>query len=351
MCSKISKKSERKRSDRKANVKRRQDRDRKKSADRGKVSTPIKERHHLQNKKMKVMQNKKDGGEGVHDNEVNEENQSQNQGEFPYIDKAVRYLEHYGKEQEGDQQHKELEEASGNCSWTDQPSQDLMMTRNNQSAKLKGNLTWKSSSVRPRSSNSDLRIGTEYCRDFINTGSCSKRYCKYQHIDISSSYPKHSKELVKSLAIKPSNEPMKVQTHRQTKASGICHHFSKHGTCTFGNRCRYKHVSRHRPRNQGICHQFVNNGSCRFGSNCKFNHVHVSQDSRVSYVNQNVPKPSLNNRDDHVNFLEEIRSLVNTVKALVGSQQTSTAPPPMAFAGYQAQQFLPHQVCPVIPQQ
>ena len=85
--------------------------------------------------------------------------------------------------------------------------------------------------------------------------------------------------------------------------------------------------------------------------NCKFNHVHVSQDSRVSYVNQNVPKPSLNNRDDHVNFLEEIRSLVNTVKALVGSQQTSTAPPPMAFAGYQAQQFLPHQVCPVIPQQ
>ena len=51
---------------------------------------------------MKVIQNKKDGGEDVHDNEVNEENQSQNQGEFPYIDKAVRYLEHYGKEQEVD---------------------------------------------------------------------------------------------------------------------------------------------------------------------------------------------------------------------------------------------------------
>ena len=167
---------------------------------------------------MKVMQNKKDGGEDVH-----EENQSENQGEFPYIDKAVRYLEHYGKEQEVNQQHEELEEALRNCSWTDQPSQDLMMTRNNQSAKLKGNLTWKSSSVQPRSSNNDLRTGTEYCRDFINTRSCSKRYCKYQHIDISSSYPKHSKEL----AIKPSNEPMKVQTHRQTKASGICHQFSK----------------------------------------------------------------------------------------------------------------------------
>ena len=127
------KKSERKRSDRNANVKRRQDRDRKKPADRGKVSTPIKEKRHLQNKKMKVMQNKKDGGEDVHDNEVNEENQSENQGEFPYIDKAVRYLEHYGKEQEVNQQHEELEEASGNCSWTDQPShdQDLMMTRNN----------------------------------------------------------------------------------------------------------------------------------------------------------------------------------------------------------------------------
>ena len=63
------------------------------------------------------------------------------------------------------------------------------------------------------------------------------------------------------------------------------------------------------------------------------------------------PKPSLHNRDDHVNFLEESRSLMNTVKALVGSQQTSTTPPPMAFAGYQAQQFLPHQECPVIPQQ
>ena len=196
------------------------------------------------------MQNKKDGGEDVHDNEVNEENQSKNQGELPYIDKAVRYLEHYGKEQEVNQQHEEFEEALGNCSWTDQPSQDLMITRNNQSAKLKGNLTWKSSSVQPRSSNNDLRTATEYCRDFINTGSCSKRYCKYQHIDISSSYPKHSKELVKSLAIKPSNEPMNVQTHRQTKASGICHQFSKHGTYKFGNRCRYKHVSRPRPRNK-----------------------------------------------------------------------------------------------------
>ena len=188
VSSKISKKPERKRSDRKANVEQRQDRDRKKPADRGKVSTPIKERHHLQNKKMKVMQNKKDGGEEAHDKEENEQNQSENRDEFPYIDKAVRYLEHYGKEQEVNQQHEELEEASGNCTWTDQPSQDLMMTRNNQSAKLKGNLTWKSSSVQPRSSNNDLRTGTEYCRDFINTGSCSMRYCKYQHIDISSSF-------------------------------------------------------------------------------------------------------------------------------------------------------------------
>ena len=120
---------------------------------------------------------------------------------------------------------------------------------------------------------------------------------KYQHIDISSSYPKHLKELVKRFAIKPSKEPMKVQTHKQTKASGICHQCSKHGTCKFGSRCRYKHVSR--PRlNKGICHQFVKNGSSRFGSNCRFNHVHVNQDSQVSYANQNAPKPSLNNRDE-----------------------------------------------------
>ena len=49
--SKISKKPEQKRSDGKANFKRRQDQDRKKPGDRGKVSTPTKERHHLQNKK------------------------------------------------------------------------------------------------------------------------------------------------------------------------------------------------------------------------------------------------------------------------------------------------------------
>ena len=72
----------------------------------------------------------------------------------------------------------------------------------------------------------------------------------------------------------------------------------------------------------------------------------MNQDSRVSYANQNAPKASLSNRDEQVNFLEEMRSLVNTVKALVGPQQTSTAPPPIAFAGYQAQQFLPHQVVP-----
>ena len=59
----------------------------------------------------------------------------------------------------------------------------------------------------------------------------------------------------------------------------------------------------------------------------------MNQDSQVSYANQNAPKPSLNNRDEQVNFLEKMRSLVNTVKALVGSQQTSTAPPPIAFAG------------------
>ena len=93
----------------------------------------------------------------------------------------------------------------------------LMMTRNTQSAKLKGNLTWKSSSVQPRSSNNDLRTGTEY--------SCSRRYCKYQHVDISSSYPKHSKKLVKSFAIKPSKEPMKVQTHKQTKIGGFVINF------------------------------------------------------------------------------------------------------------------------------
>ena len=54
LSSKISKKPERKRSDGKASVKRRQDGDRKKPVDREKVSTPIKERHHLQNEKTKV---------------------------------------------------------------------------------------------------------------------------------------------------------------------------------------------------------------------------------------------------------------------------------------------------------
>ena len=51
------------------------------------------------------VQNKKDGGEDVHDdNKENEGKQSKNQGEFPYIDKAVRYLEHDGKEQEDNHQ-------------------------------------------------------------------------------------------------------------------------------------------------------------------------------------------------------------------------------------------------------
>ena len=38
---------------------------------------------------MKAVQNKKDGREDIHDNEENKENQSENQNEFSYIEKAV----------------------------------------------------------------------------------------------------------------------------------------------------------------------------------------------------------------------------------------------------------------------
>ena len=133
--------------------------------------------------------------------------------------------------------------------------QDLMMTRNTQSAKLKGNLTENHHLYNPESLTMTFAPAQNIAETLLTLGHALEDI-KYQHIDISSSYPKHLKELVKRFATKPSKEPMKVQTHKQTKASGICHQCSKHGTCKFGSRCRYKHVSR--PRlNKGICHQFV----------------------------------------------------------------------------------------------
>lgn len=63
--------------------------------------------------------------------------------------------------------------------------------------------------------------------------------------------------------------------------SKVCQHYLR-GTCTFGDRCKFSHVSQQRtgptyaqygqqqPRDN-VCKYYIN-GTCRYGDSCKFEH-------------------------------------------------------------------------------
>ena len=57
----------------------------------------------------------------------------------------------------------------------------------------------------------------------------------------------------------------------------LCHHFVKHGNCSFGANCKFEHdrqkVTATTNRTQRRCYNFQLYGHCRFEDTCKFVHT------------------------------------------------------------------------------
>ena len=57
-----------------------------------------------------------------------------------------------------------------------------------------------------------------------------------------------------------------------TPVVGICYQFRDHGTCKFGNGCRFSHAKEEVTPRKPICFQFQKHGVCSWGETCKFGH-------------------------------------------------------------------------------
>ena len=113
----------------------------------------------------------------------------------------------------------------------------------------------------------------DHCYEFQNTGSCTKRNCKFLHIDIYTSYPKYGRDLNEHHKEKGRNRrSMKVSNSARPRSShsiktsrpNICYNFRDNGYCSFGSRCKFNHIS--------ICYSYRDKGYCKYGEKCKFSH-------------------------------------------------------------------------------
>ena len=105
----------------------------------------------------------------------------------------------------------------------------------------------------------------EYCFDFQRTGACSRKNCKFTHINSRSSYPYYSQRAVDTQRTEQSKSKQ-----RDLKSSDI------------GNRKFSGNRSRNGPRtlrksfgsySNNICFNYQNHCRCHFGKRCRFLHI------------------------------------------------------------------------------
>ena len=103
-----------------------------------------------------------------------------------------------------------------------------------------------------------------YCFDFQRTGACSRKNCKFMHINLRSSHPDYSQRAAdtqrteqsksKQRDLKSSdigqrklsgnrsrNEPRTLRKSPRSYSNNICINYQNHGRCHFGKRCRFLH--------------------------------------------------------------------------------------------------------------
>ena len=164
-----------------------------------------------------------------------------------------------------------------------------------------------------------------YCFAFSKFGACTKRNCRYMHVNENAAYPNYSSKRDIPQAKSPGSHVPRQRTKGRNEKGAM---------------------NRYKPNQErvGICFKFRDTGYCKFGKKCRFKHIssfNKRQDRNLSNINQSN------------SFLEEMRGLVTSVKSLVESHRAGG--PTMAFQGYQTQHFQPQgqfaqPVCPIITQ-
>ena len=282
----------------------------------------------------------------VSDNQEHDNTQDDETPVNPGLSMALEYLRKYQQDSNLDQREHE----------------GCMDTHINEQQGIKSTNTPKAESKTQSSvSMGRARAGRGgVCYDFEKNGACLRQNCKYVHLNRFSPYPDLSNQRVKESRTmstslhEPSPRPNTRQsvyrpTNNRTRAGEggkqkICFKFRDNGHCRFGLKCRYRHERVYQHYNQS------NDRENRFGSTKP--HVRSNVTSRnFSDVN------AVNTSNNGFNyFLEDMKSIVSTLKDITETQRQFTALPPTQMQGYQHHQFMPltnqgQQVWPVAVQQ
>ena len=199
----------------------------------------------------------------------------------------------------------------------------------------------------------------KYCYEFAKKGACTKVNCKYMHVAKEAAYPNLSHRAngdrdMNTRRPRPSGH--NNRSVRPRPSGGITQRQRYPDPYNYSRKRPFQNIDLSNRINRKVCFNYRDNGFCRYGFHCRYEHVLNENQNRAFHSNINVtdrPNTNLNNQrqmEQSSPFLDEMRSLLTTVRALVESQRLGGST--IAFQGQQAQQFYPSvaQVYPVITQ-
>ena len=92
---------------------------------------------------------------------------------------------------------------------------------------------------------------TGHCFKFVKFGACTKKFCKFIHVNRNSSYPDHSNfmfgksktDIGKDRTFSTPRKTVR-SSDDQEKQHGrpICFNFKNKGFCRYGSQCKHSHV-------------------------------------------------------------------------------------------------------------
>jgi hypothetical protein len=120
--------------------------------------------------------------------------------------------------------------------------------------------------------------GVEICRNFSQKGNCRfGEECTYSHSTPDpNAKPKAGTE--KKSAGGRRRAPRGTDSGA-ARVPGPCYSFDEHGSCEYGDECRFKHgdgdkrdFSRKPAKKTQVCYTFQDTGDCEYGADCRFSH-------------------------------------------------------------------------------
>ena len=144
----------------------------------------------------------------------------------------------------------------------------------------------------------------DHCYELQNTGSCTKRNCKFLHIDLYTSYPKYGRDLNEHhkekgrnrRSMKVSNLARPRSSHsiigKKTSRPNICYNFRDNGYCSFGFRWKFNYIS--------ICYSYRDKRYCKYGEKCKFSHENRNFNHNLRYKPEHSHRTNVVNRPSSI---------------------------------------------------